>query len=147
MVDQEEMFFRDILLTLEVGILPKKTIKNIKNEMDDLLPFENPTKVYKKLQDTIPHEFLNVKNNQKSLGLGNSPRSDLKLKRRIPKLVYQSERAHRDCLVDQPLHKMPKAGDVEAIISRSGVHLKIKNQCTLRQLPTDDGEFACAKSR
>ncbi len=71
MVDQEEMFFRDILLTLEVGILPKKTIKNIKNEMDDLLPFENPTKVYKKLQDTIPHEFLNVKNNQKKSEEGN----------------------------------------------------------------------------
>ncbi len=66
MVDQEEMFFRHILLSLEDGIFPKKTLKKVKIEMDELFPFDNPTKVYKKIQEIIPDEFLNTKKNQKN---------------------------------------------------------------------------------
>jgi len=68
LVDQEEEYFRQILKSIEDWLLPKKTLKKVKNKMKEAIPFDNPTKIYQSLKNIIRNEFLYLSNQKELMG-------------------------------------------------------------------------------
>lgn len=65
LIDSEEIFFNQLLRSLRNWNFTKSRIKLIKNELIKHLPYNNPTKIYYKLLDLVPPEFLKVDTNSK----------------------------------------------------------------------------------
>lgn len=65
LIDIEDIFFNNLLESIIDWKLPLWTMKNMKSELKNLMPFDNVTKVYNTLLDLVPKEFISDDNTEK----------------------------------------------------------------------------------
>ncbi|MEO0298968.1 MAG: helicase-related protein, partial [candidate division WOR-3 bacterium] len=63
LTEEQEDYLKEVILTLDKGSLPKKTIKNVLKNLEKLgKEINNPLKVLQVLKNTIPSRLLNKEN-------------------------------------------------------------------------------------